>query len=204
MIKPNNVEKLKSMLPFLSELFSFHFQSQPNENKEILSILSMCKLCTLSTSRLKTLLTCPSEILSIKTLTVTFCLFTELNQLFKYIPMLEYLDTKVFGLESNDTISLENNQAVHLKKLIIQQFQEKFQYFQMLIKRVPNLKNLTIFGAVGTDKIVASLWEDLIRSSLPFLNILKFELDYCRSDVKDVFVPNLQQFQSDFWQKEHH
>jgi endonuclease III-like uncharacterized protein len=64
---------------------------------------------------------------------------------------------------------------MHLKELIITEIYCQFNDFAMFIKQIPNLKNLTISSSNNIDMINANRWKDLIKSSLPCLDIFKFK-----------------------------
>jgi hypothetical protein len=74
----------------------------------------------------------------------------------------------------------------------------------MFVKQIPNLKSLTISSLNNMDMINADRWENLIKSSLPYLDIFKFKFScYCNNN-QNRMIDKLKQFQSDFWHKEHH
>jgi hypothetical protein len=74
----------------------------------------------------------------------------------------------------------------------------------MFIKQAPNLQNLTISSKVSS-MIDAYGWQDLIKTSLPFLNIFKFKFVYSHKDNDNNIIMNkFQQFQNKFCQDEHH
>ncbi|CAF2843861.1 unnamed protein product [Rotaria sp. Silwood2] len=49
----------------------------------------------------------------------------------------------------------------------------------------------------------AYYWQELITSSLPYLHDLRFAFCYYYKNKTKEFIDKLQQFQNDFWQKEH-
>jgi len=79
----------------------------------------------------------------------------------------------------------------------------------MLLKQTPNLENL-ILSTEDSEQILDALhWEQFISSLLKHLKIFKFKffiefpkLNNIISRVEDIF-DQFQQFQNDFWHKEH-
>ena len=47
-----------------------------------------------------------------------------------------------------------------------------------------------------------SQWQDLITSSLPYLNTFKFKFDYPLR-MQDLLLKKFKKFQGDFWQNQH-
>jgi hypothetical protein len=78
--------------------------------------------------------------------------------------------------------------------------------FEISLNQIPNLKSLTILDSIDNDMIDAYRWEHLITSLLPYLNIFKFKfrsyLD--RRNQRNVIIDKFKQFQTDFWQEQHH
>jgi hypothetical protein len=76
--------------------------------------------------------------------------------------------------------------------MIINQFQSEFNDLELLVKKIPNLRNLTICTNGYQDTFGAGRWECLIRSSLPKLNTFnfafKFDLD-SHSLISDMHNP---------------
>jgi hypothetical protein len=63
-----------------------------------------------------------------------------------------------------------------------------------------NLRSLTVSGYEKSDMIDAFRWKKLITSSLPHLTLFKFKFAiFNQNEILDKY----QQFQSDFWIKEH-
>ena len=99
--------------------------------------------------------------------------------------MLKYLRIKSFGRSHADNPNILSNYPYncHLKQLIIDQFEEKFENFEMFVKQTPNLKSLTFISDNNNDSniIDASRWKYLIVSSIPKLNTFNFEYSYYES-----------------------
>jgi hypothetical protein len=90
-----NIEKLKTMLSFLSELHSFHTMQPGNHEMELLPVVPMTKLRILSIPQLSPFLTRDNQMLSIRSLTVSTCSLVDLIKILKYIPMLKYLQIQL-------------------------------------------------------------------------------------------------------------
>ncbi len=75
-----------------------------------------------------------------------------------------------------------------------------FKDLVIILKRTPNLTNLTIDANGNIDMVNASQWEYLFTSSLPYLKIFKFKIQCENNYIKE----KLEEFQSDFWRKQHH
>ncbi|CAF3802779.1 unnamed protein product [Rotaria sp. Silwood1] len=80
-------------------------------------------------------------------------------------------------MNNNDIVTnhrYENN----LKKIIINDFQQEFQYFK-------------IFN-----------WQNLIITSLPYLNNFEFKF-ICSCKDDNTIINKFEQFQTSFWQEQH-
>jgi hypothetical protein len=170
-VQNENVEKLKSMLPLISQLTSLHLIDSDDIilTCSLTSSLRILSIPTLQSIRIP---------FSITNLTISYCSFDELlHQLFKNAPMLKYL--KIFYISECDKSMINHSklvhyQAVHLKELILWNFEYKFQDFERLVKFLPKLTHLELYGNYDIDMIDANRWEKLITSSLSYLNIFKF------------------------------
>jgi len=210
-IEQNNVNQLKSMLPFMSTLRDFHLiccSDDKNEENEILAVLPMCNLRTLSIPTLQSLLTHTDKISLITNLTVSACSLDQLfYQLLKYAPLLKYLHVQNIY---NSSHSIKNDEcsyhhyAIYLKQLIIDNYEYTFEEFEIFIQLTPNLKRLAISALDNICMIDAHRWEQLIKSSLKFLNVFQFIFGlYCRGNARNDIVDKFKQFQNDFWCKQH-
>jgi hypothetical protein len=91
----SNIEKLKTKLPLLSELRTFHIIQPGNREMELLPVVPMTKLRILSIPQLSPFLTRDNQMLSIRSLTVSTCSLVDLIKILKYIPMLKYLQIQL-------------------------------------------------------------------------------------------------------------
>ncbi len=200
---------LKSMLPLMPQLFHFHliyhfhaiaiaFDDKINE---MLSVLPMSQLRTLSVSKLELGLISTNQISSITKLTINYTYNIPLSFLFEYMPMLKYLHIGKLSLDK----TASTNCAVHLKELIIDDFEYPFEYFVMLAKQTPNLNILNISASIHKNIVNANAWEHFIKTSLPYLNTFrfKFNIRHGGQELNDI-IDMFKQFQSHFWQIEHH
>jgi hypothetical protein len=200
-----NVEKLKSMLPLMSQLRSFRICSLENK---VLTDLPISNLRILSVPTLQSILTDIDKTSMITYLTVSGCSLDQLLcQLFKYAPLLKYLNVtsiyKSSRLIKTDEFDLYHN-AIHLKQIIINSFEYSFDEFEIFVKFIPNLKSLTISTFDNICMIDAYQWERLIITLLPQLKIFQFAFGlYCRGKVRIGIIEKFKQFQNAFWCKQH-
>jgi len=84
-------------------------------------------------------------------------------------------------------ICFSNHRAIHLKHLIMTDFVGDLNELINFVKHTPNLKNLTISAHKYSNMIVASRWQQLITSSLPYLVIFKFKFAAdCQNEDNDI------------------
>jgi hypothetical protein len=206
-IKKNNVNKLITMLPFISKLYCFRLIDPESETEEILNALPTSKLQTLLVSKSVLNLNLIHKISSIVNLTLSFCSLNELCELFQYTPMLKYLDVRVMpkGYDFQDhNICRTYHPAIQLKTLIVKGFKDQLDDFEIFVKLTPNINTLIITKDFGYNLIDAYRWEHLITSSLSHLNSFQFRFSFSlRNDENDI-LDKFKQFQSDFWHKQHH
>ncbi|CAF1201612.1 unnamed protein product [Rotaria sordida] len=205
-VKEINMNKLKSMLILIPKLYSLRLIDCNIPNSEIMAVLTISKLRILSIRSLYFVPLAKNETSVITNLTVFGCLLSDLYRLFQYAPLLKYLNVgrlpdchEVIG-RGEDFI---NNYAFHLRQLIIDEYGYEFEDFEIFVKQIPNLKSLIISAYDNIDIIDASRWEHLIKSSLPHLHIFKFKFYYSQYG-KSIIADKFNQFQSDFWLKQHH
>ncbi|CAF4823653.1 unnamed protein product, partial [Rotaria sp. Silwood2] len=208
-VRATNLEKLQSMLPLISKLYSFYLIDY---NYDVSTILPSGKLQLLAVYKISHNFNHILKTFSIINLTISQCSLNELYKLFSYITMLKYLNIhKVwtgferYSMSTNNNNTVSNRHcAINLQKVIINDFQQEFQYFKMFIGQIPNLKSLTICSKNDT-MIDAYNWQDLITNSLSYLNSFKFKFIYLRTDDDDydIIIDKFEQFQSSFWQEEH-
>ncbi|CAF5075759.1 unnamed protein product, partial [Rotaria sp. Silwood1] len=178
------------------------------EDNEILDVLPMFNLRTLSILSLNSVQTCINNTSNIINLTIHTCSLEHLlYYLFKYFPMLKYLNVECISRYNHsikDDNSLINKyNGIHLKQLIIGLFKYNFEDFEMFVKQIPNLKNLTIHSKNNINMIDAYKWKNLIQSSLSYLNIFKFKFSCDRKHNDKIILKMFERFQDDFWCKQY-
>ncbi|CAF1304528.1 unnamed protein product [Rotaria sordida] len=199
-VEENILQKLKLIIPLIPQLHSFHlfdsndiYLTDPlTSNLEILSIPTLSSINKFS---------------SITNLTISACSLDQLfHYLFKYVPMLTYLNIQYLSSYYSYTTNYSNidfMKAIHLKELIISNFEYKFEDFKLLAKYIPKLTSLKFYGTYDLDMIDANQWEYLIISLLPYLDTFKFIFNYIYKPNDNHIEDKLNKFQTDFWIKQH-
>ncbi|CAF1322766.1 unnamed protein product [Rotaria sordida] len=199
-VEENILQKLKLIIPLIPQLHSFHlfdsndiYLTDPlTSNLEILSIPTLSSINKFS---------------SITNLTISACSLDQLfHYLFKYAPMLTYLNIQYLSSYYSYTTNYSNidfMKAIHLKELIISNFEYKFEDFKLLAKYIPKLTSLKFYGTYDLDMIDANQWEYLIISLLPYLDTFKFIFNYIYKPNDNHIEDKLNKFQTDFWIKQH-
>jgi hypothetical protein len=163
------------------------------------------KLQTLSISKLDSVSLNTHQTSFITKLKLSEYYLIEFEQLLVHTPMLKYLYIRhmYYAKDNNMNQPFENRCYAHLKKLVVNNFYSTFEIFVLFIKQTPNLKHLSISDSDAVDMIDADQWEQLIRSSLPYLTVFKFIFDNLSHEEIPDIMTKLKQFQTDFWQHEH-
>ncbi|CAF1260329.1 unnamed protein product [Rotaria sp. Silwood1] len=199
-VEENILQKLKLIIPLIPQLHSFHlFDSNDihltdslTSNLEILSIPTLSSINKFS---------------SITNLTISACSLDQLfHHLFKYAPMLTYLNIQYLSSYYSYTTNYSNidfMKAIHLKELIISNFEYKFEDFKLLAKYIPKLTSLKFYGTYDLDMIDANQWEYLITSLLSCLDTFKFIFNYIYKPNDNHIEDKFNKFQTDFWIKQH-
>jgi hypothetical protein len=191
----------------LSNLRRFRFTVEENGVAEILASLTSSSVQTLMVPTIELNLGLIDQFTSLSNLTISRCSISELCQFFKYLPRLQYLNIDTiqpkYDFSRIDQLRLFNEPAVDLKRLIINDFQFNFDFLEILLNQTPNLKLLIIYVKNRIDMIDACRWKHLITASLPVLHIFKFKFRVGLLAPDDYILDEFQQFQSDFWHKEH-
>ncbi|CAF1390074.1 unnamed protein product [Rotaria sordida] len=108
----------------------------------------MSKLRTLTVTDSYQHLELIDQISSITNLTIPNCNFHPLQRILKTVTMLKYINCSNLlqhQMSSNNSIEFEEDyQGIHLKQLIILEFQGTFSDLQMFIKHIPNFKKIII------------------------------------------------------------
>jgi hypothetical protein len=201
-----NIEKIQSMLPSLENLRHFSFDCWDREDNILMSL----PLLTIQILSIPYLDSDPSidKIRLITHLTVSdVCTLTRLSTFLKLTPMLKYLNINELS-QNSDELLINDIQANYcLISLIVKKIrQPTFSFIEILLKQIPNLENLILSTEDSREILDASHWEHLISSLLKHLKIFKFQffIEFQKfnniiSTVEEIF----DQFQNDFWHKEH-
>lgn len=206
----SGLEKFELIIPIqFSELISFLEEGHDSEfylNIKLTDLLQ-CKLHTLSIPLIHSSVLDSQKPSSIINLTISQCNLHDMYCILKHFSMLKYLHVghmKYIHFYNTDIYS-NDQYGIRLKQLIIDEYNDEFINFQKFIKQTPNLKNLTISNSIHKDMINAYQWENLITSFLPYLKIFKFKFTHSlRRQCQDTVIDQFKQFQTDFWQKQHH
>ncbi|CAF4123193.1 unnamed protein product [Rotaria sp. Silwood2] len=205
-INDENDEQLLSMLSLLSNLDCFSCTCSEYKTLKIISVLTKSKIRMLTVPQFNFNSTSVYKTMSITSLTISNCDLSDLCQLFKYTPMLKYLKCEHFynSQITDDELNFTNTNIVYLQKLIIDSSSAKFQVLELLLKRISNLKIFSIFAPNVLELIDANRWQHLIESSLPYLHTFNFNFGYYAHHSYNEKLIKFQQFQTDFWHKQHH
>jgi hypothetical protein len=166
------------------------------------------KLRKLSILQLDWFLWNNEKLSSITNLTLFVCNLDNFYYLLEYVPMLKYLH--IHNIEDfhdrNTKTSFNSRCNLHLKQLIINNFSSTFEDFEMYVKQTPNLRSLTISALDTKDMIDAYRWEQLITSCLSKLTRFKFEFttSYSPHKQNENIIVKFRQFQTNFWEEQHH
>ncbi|CAF3344920.1 unnamed protein product [Rotaria socialis] len=180
-----------SKLHLIPQLYSFHLIDSNDIN---LTYPLTSNLRILSIPTLRSIETFFSQISSITNMTISACSLGQLN--------IHYLSEYNDWTTNSPTIDIYK--AVHLKELIIFNFDYKFEHFQKLAKHLPRLTNFKLYGNCDLDMIDASQWEHLLTSSLARLDIFKFTFNYIYKNNDDINIQDkFNRFQNDFWLGKH-
>lgn len=199
------LQKFQSILPLSTNPFIKSKWNNDNPENIKLSLVHLfsSKLKILSLSNIKS---CPLKLPQSSTITnfqIIECNTKFLCQLLECLPMLKHLLIK--SLRLNDTNDHQNPfknwYALHLKRLIIDDYDYHFKHLAILLKQTPNLKYFNISSSNNIDLINANYWQQLIKSSLSHLIDFKFSF---RCYYQQNIITKFQQFQTKFWQEKHH
>lgn len=194
-VKKENTVKLQTMLPLIPHLTSFHLHDSDDMvlNCSLPSNLQILTIPTLSTSQI-----------SLTKLTISFCSFAQLLKLLiKHTPMLTYLNVHYITEQDSSMTDECNIKAIHLRELILGNFEHKFKDFEYFVKYIPQLTSLELYGNYDIDMIDAKRWKNLILTSLSYLENFKFIFNYIYRTKNDHIFDKLNEFQDDFWLKQH-
>ncbi|CAF1520582.1 unnamed protein product, partial [Rotaria sp. Silwood1] len=219
-----NLQRLVSIYPLFGDKEDYwaypysYYERWEKDDRRIhlkikLSDLPLSQLRTLSILNLVSLRSNIHQTSSIINLAISKFYLKDSECLFNNLPMLKYLQIKSIDrcLGKNPNILSNYQYSCHLKQLIIGQFTDTFENFEMFVKQTPNLKSLTFISDNNNDIniIDANRWEYLIVSSIPKLNTFNFKYSYYEGapyfrSTHETKIDKFKQFQSDFWKEKHH
>ncbi|CAF1347693.1 unnamed protein product [Adineta steineri] len=204
-LKEENVKQLKPMLALLSSLYYFSYTDLEYFTLEILSELLKSELRILSVPQCEGSTSILKE-MSITSLTLFDCTWNELLEVLQYALSLKYLkiDQLCRYTHVNNPLKFYTGKAVHLKQLIIDDTNADFEMIEQCLKRTPNLTIFTIKAGNCVSMINADRWQHLTESSLLHLRVFNFYFSHSYStDSYNDILNKFQQFQSNFWSKQH-
>jgi hypothetical protein len=196
-------DRISSTLPLLNKLKCFRIAKSSFISGSVLTSLPTSTIQTLSLQDLP-----PTHpFMSLVNLTVSSCSVEDLCVFFTYSPMLQYLriehTRRYSSLFANNQRSTDDH-ALHLKRLVINNFEGEFNSLETFLKRTPNLKSLMISSNGAKELVDACRWQHLITTALPLLNVFKFKFDIKLENENNSIVDKFYQFQTDFWHQQHH
>ena len=195
-VRKEDVEKLKSMVLLMSQLR--HFRSIDSVNG-LLDTIVLSKIHTLSVSELDFL----HKTSFMVHLTVQFCsIDTLVEHFFSYLPFLKYFHVQFLNRWNYSIENKVYSKAIHIKQIIIDYYSDELEYLERFFKHTPNLKCLHIFSDRAS-MLNAYHWEQLITLLLPSLKIFRFHFSTNIDDNADNLIEVFNQFQTDFWLKQH-
>ncbi|CAF1268820.1 unnamed protein product [Rotaria sordida] len=209
-IERDEMERVALMLSSLSNLHYFHCHSFVYIIDTIVTVLPTLKevrkltLRDFFTRPLSTL-----ESTSIKYLTMYLCDEDRINILFKFAPNLKYFNIELLRKRS-DAVD-QNYKGIYTPANSLIQFHlnavsgMNFDDIERLFKQTPKLKILALsIDCPNIETINTDRWQNLILSVLPHLKVFKFDFQVNLSGEEINGIHNkLEQFQNDFWIKQH-
>jgi len=88
--------------------------------------------------------------------------------------------------------------TIHLKELILGNFDYKFKDFAKFVKYIQQLTRFESYGNDNIDVIDAKRWKCWIISSLSYLESFKFIFNYICKGKNNNILDKLKEFQTDF------
>ena len=201
-----SIDQISPMLPLLPNLRYFSIDSSLDWRRQISRSLSESTVKTLVIQTIpdQTSLTYP--FMSLAHLTVNSCFVRNLCRFFKYTPMLQNLNIK--RLTSYDTRSLNQPSAlhdhvIHLRQLVVHGYNGELNALEMLLQHTPNLKYFMLHSDGDSDMADANRWCELIKNTLPLLDVFKFLFRFDVEDIDYHVTEKFRLFQTNFWRDQH-
>ncbi|CAF3783858.1 unnamed protein product [Rotaria sp. Silwood1] len=201
-IKENDIERLSSILPLLSQLTCLRLMPSLTVLDTLHHKLPKCKPNILLTSSMSSILT-SQEIIPLTKLSIRFGRMNHIYQMLLDMPLLEYLNISrglQFESESSIDISQLHGRVNYLKYLNVSDCMVNADNLMDAIGHMINLRSLIVSVYYNSDIIDAFRWKHLIISSLPHLTVFRFR--FGTLDRNEI-IRKYENFQTDFWIKEH-
>lgn len=207
--KKHNMSKLREELPTLTQLSSFRLLQSEDIYQEILSCLPTSQLRILRVPKLFQREQPCCDISSIKSVTVDSCEMHHLSELFRSVANVESLNIQHVLFDAVDrsrsrigilSVDIQMN-LFSLRQFSCVDFYGDFTYFRPILEHTPNLQQLTLCNSSIYFDADANEWQNLITTYLPILQTFRFVFEYSTPDYIEM---EFREFQTDFWQKEHH
>ncbi|CAF4920113.1 unnamed protein product [Rotaria sp. Silwood1] len=177
-IKENDIERLSSILPLLSQLTCLRLMPSLTVLDTLHHKLPKCKPNILLTSSMSSILT-SQEIIPLTKLSIRGLQFES---------------------ESSIDISQLHGRINYLKYLNVSDCMVNADNLMDAIGHMINLRSLIVSVYYNSDIIDAFRWKHLIISSLPHLTVFRFR--FGTLDRNEI-IRKYENFQTDFWIKEH-
>lgn len=194
-----------SMLPLMTELTDFHIVFNKCKPTEVYPLSSFSKLRKITINKLDTNVKLECNLHHLTHLTLLKCAVPSTYNFLKQTSSLKYLHIQAIYHKhefSKKTPSSQNIPLIHLKTMILSNYDLVPPDFEQLISLTPNLHCLTM----QSDRecfIDASLWKNWISLYIRQLKNFKFSFEIKFYNQPDFIQKCYEQFQTNFWLEEH-
>ena len=200
-----NAYKIISMFPSMPDLKSFIWACDKVEGVEIPDNILWSKCTRLTIPTLGRNLRMDKQSWQMRRLTLSEVKLDQVSKIFQYAPKLINFTIRNLHWEANERVNCNGYSAVSLQQFHIE-WHEGFLSIESLLQHTPNLKVLTLIASNAREMMDADRWEQLICSSLKDLKVFQFYFR-CKGGFSttsdDNLVLGLEQFESDFYAKQH-
>ncbi|CAF1516478.1 unnamed protein product [Adineta ricciae] len=207
-VTEDNLELIRSTLPYLEQLTSFNYTGFDAQIDVIISALPMSKLKILSIPTLPSRNTSINQFSSLENLTVSSCDQNQLTSIWKSATRLKHLQISTWSHSSFTADIFAKlsyvDDAIHLTHLTIEHFPYDNDTLRMIFKQTPNLTYLKIDVCYGDNAIRASVWENIIRLYLLRLIHFQFVFSCDRHTESRCIEMGFEEFRGQFWMEQHH
>ncbi|CAF1046316.1 unnamed protein product [Adineta ricciae] len=207
-VTEDNLELIRSTLPYLEQLTSFNYTDFDTQSDAIISVLPTSKLKTLSIPTLPNSIADIDRFSSLENLTVSSCNQNQLTSIWKSASRLKHLQISTWShLSFTEDIFAKLSyvdDAIHLTHLTIEHFPYDNDTLRTIFKQTPNLTYLKIDVFYGDNAIRASVWENIIRLYLLHLIHFQFVFSCDRHMESRCIEMGFEEFRGQFWVEQHH